>query len=96
MMAEPHQNYCIQSVRIERIEAKIDKLDDKLETHFSPDGTIGNMSQQITRLATLIENGHKRKPPENSLLKWPWYGLVILALSVIIAALLNIDLPFIK
>jgi len=85
-------HYCIQSTRIERMDTKLDDIDKKLDDLVSIRGPIVNMSEQITRLTLLIENGNnkKRKLLDDA---WKWLGLSILILAAVIAALLGVKLP---
>ena len=84
--------YCIQSQRIIRMEGKLDAIDRKVDEILSVDGTIGKLSIQMEHLTTLIENGGGNKKQQLPDI-WKWFGLSVLVLALIIAALLGVDLP---
>jgi len=80
-------HYCIQATRIEKMDQKLDDIHEQ----FQVDGTIGEMSGQLTRLITLAENGSKKKespPSTDKIIYWVIAGLV-----AIIAALVGVNLP---
>ena len=92
-------HYCIQQPRIERIDKKVDVINAKLDKLANIEGPIAQLSQQTTRLTTLIENGdikgaaardEDNKPDWWSRLPW----LVALGLVGILGALLGTKLPF--
>ena len=85
---EPYCNYCIQESRIESMDEKIDGI----SKHFQVDGIVGQMSGEVGRIATLIENGNSKKSEGPIPTKIVWW--VILGLVAIIAVLLGVEVPF--
>ena len=84
MMPLDAEHYCIQADRIEKMDKHLDDIHDE----FQVTGTIGVMSGQLSRLATLAENGTKKKEiPEKVIY------LIIAGLVAIIAALVGVNLP---
>ena len=79
------EHYCIQKERIEKMDTKLDEIND----HFQVDGIVGKMSGQLSSLTTLVKNGKKESgtiPPK--LAVW-----VVLGLVLIIAALVGVQIP---